>query len=84
MGWIYIKKDIIILKKDKRKLLKYLFNMHKIKKINKKYIILKKNKIKIWLKDVDVDYIQNLKNYKTKVEDLAITKISENSKIINW
>lgn len=84
MGWIYIKENIIILKKDKKKILKYLFNINKIERINKNHIILKKNKIKIWLKDVDVSYINNLKNSGVKIEDLAITKISENYKIINW
>jgi hypothetical protein len=47
MGWIYIKENIVILKKDKKKFLKYLFNMKKIESIKKNYIILKKNKIKI-------------------------------------
>ena len=84
MGWIYIKENIIILKKDKKKILKYLFNINKIEKINKNHIILKKNKVKVWLKDVDISYINNLKNSGVKIEDLAITKISENYKIINW
>ena len=84
MGWIYIKENIIILKKDKKKILKYLFNINKIERINKNHIILKKNKIKVWLKDVDISYINNLKNSGVKIEDLAITKISENYKIINW
>jgi hypothetical protein len=35
------------------------------------------------LKDVDISYINNLKNSGVKIEDLAITKISENYKIIN-
>jgi hypothetical protein len=44
---IYKDHDIYLTVKDKKKFLKYLFNMKKIESIKKNYIILKKNKIKI-------------------------------------
>lgn len=84
MGWVYIKENIVILKKDKKKFLKYLFNMSKIERIDKSYIILKKNRINIWLKDVDISYINNLKNSKIDIKDLTLTKISENYEILSW
>jgi hypothetical protein len=84
MGWLYIKEDRILLKKEIKKIIKYIFNINKIEKIEKKYIIIKKKNIKITLNNIDIRYIKYLINNKIKSKDLAINKICEDYNVINW
>jgi hypothetical protein len=84
MGWLYIKEDRILLKKERKKIIKYILNINKIEKINKKYIVIKKENIKIALNNIDIRYIKFLLNNKIKPKDLAVNKICEDYNVINW
>ena len=75
MGWLYIKENRILLKKERKKIIKYILNINKIEKIDKKYIIIKKENIKITLNNIDIRYIKFLLNNKIKSKDLAVNKI---------